>query len=66
MHGHCRPSRAVLGCSGLPWAVLGGAGLGQGLWLGVPRPMRSQATSYKGAIVPGASLVISQLGHLCP
>ena len=54
---------AIAGCTGLH---LGGAGLGQGLWFSVSRPMRSQAASYKGAIVPGASLVISRQEFLPP
>lgn len=49
-----------------PVLHLGGAGLRQGYWLCVSGPMRSRAVSYKGAIVPGASLVISHLGHLPP
>lgn len=50
--------------AGCPGLHLGGAGLRQGLWLCVSGPMRSQDVFYKGAIVPGASLVISLLGCL--
>lgn len=56
VRGHCR----------LHWAAAGWGWAGAGLRLSVSRPMRSQAAFYKGAIVPGASLVISLQEFLPP
>lgn len=42
------------------WVRLGWTGS----WLSAPGPVRSQTPSYKGAIVPGTSLVISSPDHL--